>query len=292
MIYYTFAHQKYNLNKQQLILVASGTALLLTLFFFGKTVPKAKPVTVSANTPHQEKAIDVEKMLTHAKERLNQFQLQKVTSLENSVKRGDVKNQQINVYKELASFWRDTIMLFEPYAYYTAEAAKLENSEKNLTFAAHLFLENLKTEAEAPMQAWLATNAKDLFERALRLNPSNDSSVIGLGACYILGNVEGNPMTGIAPIRKIVDEDPGNVFGQFILGLGGVKSGQFDKAIERFKVVISIQPDNIEAALNMAEVYDRKGDKVNAVKWYDYVKQKITNDEARKELDARIKALQ
>jgi tetratricopeptide (TPR) repeat protein len=273
-------------------LVIGGLFLLVTLFFFGKTVPRNKPVAVTANTPHQEKAIDVEKMLTHAKERLNQFQLQKVTSIENQVKRGDVKNQQIQAYKQLAGFWRDSIMLFEPYAYYTAEAAKLENSEKYLTFAAHLFLNNLKTEENAPMQTWLATNAKDLFTRALKLNPSNDSSVIGLGACYILGNVEGNPMEGIAPIRKIVERDPGNVFGQFILGLGGIKSGQFDKAIERFKVVVERQPDNIEAALNLAEVYDRKGDKANAVKWYKEVKQKISNAEAQKELDARIKALQ
>ena len=39
------------------------------------------------------------------------------------------------------------------------------------------------------MQNWLATNAKDLFERALEVNPDNDSSKIGLGACYIFGNI-------------------------------------------------------------------------------------------------------
>ena len=96
------------------------------------------------------------------------------------------------------------IRLFEPYAYYTAEAAKLENSEKSLTFAAHLFLNNLKTEAEPAMQNWLATNAKDLFERALEINPANDSSKIGLGACYIFGNISENPMEGIAAIREVV----------------------------------------------------------------------------------------
>lgn len=280
------------MKRQQSIFVAAAFLLFIGLFFFGKTIPDKKPVTISANTPHQEKVIDVEKMLTHAKERLTPSQLQKVTSLENSVKRGDVKNQQMMVYQTLANFWRDSIMLFEPYAYYTAEAAKLENSEKSLTFAAHLFLNSLKTEQNASMQLWLATNAKDLFQRALQINPANDSSVIGLGACYILGNGEGNPMEGILPIRKIVDEHPDNVFGQFILGLGGIKSGQFDKAIERFKIVVNKQPGNVEAALNLAEVYDRKGDKVNAVKWYKAVKQIVNNPEAQKELDARIKALQ
>jgi tetratricopeptide (TPR) repeat protein len=281
------------LNKQQILLVGGGVLLLLLLFFFGNTTPpKTATPAIAENAPHVEKKIETEKLLTHAKERLTPQQIERVTSLENSVKRGDVKNQQLSVYKRLASFWGDTVRLFEPYAYYSGEAAKLENSEKSLTFAAHLFLNNLKTEAEPPMQNWLATNAKDLFQRALELNPANDSSKIGLGACYIFGNISDNPMEGIAPIREVVQRNPDNIFGQLILGLGGVRSGQYDKAIERFKIIAEKDPDNLEALLNMAETYDRKGDKEDAKKWYKVVKAKIPNPEAQKELDERIKALQ
>ena len=280
------------MKKQQIILLSGSFLLFILLYFFGNTIPPKKPTPVAENTPHQERTIDNEKLLTHAKERLNATQLQKVTSLENSVKRGDVKNQQISIYHQLASFWGDTIKLFEPYAYYSAQAAKLENSEKSLTFAAHLFLNNLKAEPDPAMQNWLATNAKDLFQRALVLNPNNDSSKVGLGACYIFGNISDNPMEGIAAIREVVQRNPDNLFAQTILGLGGVKSGQYDKAIERFTIVVNKQPDNLEAALNLAEAYDRKGDKANAVKWYKTVREKVFNDEARKELDSRIKALQ
>ena len=280
------------MNKQQLILVGSGVSLLVLLFLFGNTIPPKKAIELAENTPHEERKIETEKLLTHAKERLTREQLEKVTSLENSVKRGDIKNQQLSVYKQLASFWQDSVGLFEPYAFYTAEAAKLENSEKTLTFAAHLFLTNLKTETEPPMQNWLATNAKDLFQKALEINPANDSSKIGLGACYIFGNISSNPMEGIGPIREIVQKNPDNIFGQFILGLGGIKSGQFDKAIERFALIVNKQPDNLEAILNLAEAYDRKGDNANAIKWYKIVKAKIPNPEAQKELDTRISALQ
>ncbi len=280
------------MKKQQLILVTWGILLFILLFFFGNTIPPKKAEPVVANTPHQERTINTEKLLTHAKEKLTPQQLEKVTSLENTVKRGDVKNQQLAVYHKLASFWGDSVRLFEPYVYYTAEAAKLENSEKSLTFAAHLFLNNLKSETEPAMQNWLATNAKDLFQKALELNPRNDSSKIGLGACYIFGNISDNPMEGIAAIREVVQRDPNNMFAQLILGLGGVKSGQFDRAIEHFTIVADKEPDNLEAALNLAEAYDQKGDKANAVKWYKTVKGKIPNPEAQKELDARIKALE
>jgi tetratricopeptide (TPR) repeat protein len=141
------------------------------------------------------------------------------------------------------------------------------------------------------MQTWLASNAKVLFEKSLEVNPGNDSSKIGLGACYIFGNISNNPMEGIAPIREIVAKDPNNTFAQFVLGLGGVKSGQYDKAIERFLLVVNREPDNLEALLNLAEAYDRKGDKPNAIKWYSVVKEKVPNPDAQKELDARINAL-
>ena len=262
------------------------------LFFFGTTIPQKKESpAAAAETSHTPKAIDVNQLLRHARERLTPDQERRVASMEAMVTRGDVKNQQLQSYLQLAAFWRDTIRLFEPYAYYTSEAAKLDNSEKSLTFAAHLFLTNLKTESDPAMQNWLATNARELFERSLEVNPKNDSSKIGLGACYIFGNISSNPMEGIAPIREIVQRDPENTFGQFILGLGGVKSGQYDKAIERFLIVIKKEPDNLEAALNLAEAYDQKGDKGEAVKWYQYVKTKIPNPDVQKELDARIKAL-
>ena len=262
-----------------------------TFIYFGKTTSPKKSEPVAAK-PAIEKIIESDKLLVHARERLIPAQLQWMTSLENSVKRGDVKNQQISVYRRLAAFWSDSIHLFEPYAYYTAEAAKLENSEKSLTFAAHLFFTNLKSESDAPMQRWLATNAKDLFSRALQINPANDSSKIGLGACYIFGNLSDNPMEGIGMIREVIQRNPDNMYGQFILGLGGIKSGQFDKAIERFKIVIRKEPGNLEAMLNLAEVYDRKGEKAEAVKWYRQVKANVNNADAQKELDARIKALQ
>ena len=84
----------------------------------------------------------------------------------------------------------------------------------------------------------------------------------------MFGNISDNPMEGILAIKEIADKNPDNMYAQMMLGLGGIKSGQFDKAIERFLNVIKKQPDNIEAILNLAQVYDQQSDKANAIKWY------------------------
>ena len=273
-------------------MVSGALAAFILLYVFGKTVPPAKPATASQTSQSTERQIiTFDQLLVKAKQKINPSQAQRLLSLENSVKRGDVKDQQIHLYHQLARFWADSAHIFEPYAYYTGEAAKLENSEKSLTFAARLYLDNLMTEGQPAMQTWLGTNAKVLFEKALAINPANDSSKIGLGACYLFGNISDNPIQGILPVREIATRDPGNVYAQMVLGLGGKKSGQYDKAIERFLIVVQKEPENIEALFNLAESYEEKGDKPNAVKWYEAVKKLVKVPEAQTELNKRITEL-
>jgi len=266
--------------------------LLLLLYFFGNTVAPDRPAPAATAASSAPAILTTDDVMTKYKSSLDTQQLQTITQLENSVVRGDVRNQQIHVYHQLASYWSDTLHHGEIGAYYTGEAAKLENSEKNLTFAAHLLLGDMMSSTDVSMQRWLATRAKELFDKALIINPANDSSKIGLGVCYMFGNISDNPMQGILAIREIADKNPGNLYAQMMLGLGGIQSGQYDKAAERFLAVIEKQPNNIEAVLNLAGVYERLGNKAEAVKWYKRSLTLIQIPEAKKEIEERIKSLQ
>ena len=279
------------MRKQQWFLVLSGITLLLLLYFFGNTVAPNKSAPV-AEANNSTGTLTTAQVLTQFKTGLDTQQIQKITQLENSVVRGDVRNQQVHVYHQLASYWMDSLHRDIPGAYYTGEAAKLESSEKNLTFAAHLLVDNMMSASDLPMQKWLATQAKELFEKALSINPGNDSSKIGVGVCYMFGNISDNPMQGILAIRAIADKDPDNLYAQMMLGLGGIQSGQYDKAAERFLAVVNKQPENIEAILNLAGVYERLGQKEEAVKWYKKALNLIQLPQARKDIEERIKSLQ
>ncbi|OIR12104.1 tetratricopeptide repeat protein [mine drainage metagenome] len=281
------------MKRQQLLLVGSGIVLVVLLFFFGKTnTPKKENTPASAQSQSPSNgSLQFSDILSEAKKSLTSDQNQRLAGLENAVVRGDVNEQKLHVFHQLARFWKDSAKMILPYAYYTAEASKLENSEKSLTFAAQLFVDNLLIEGNPPMQKWLATNAKDLLDRALKLNPNNDSSKIGIGACLMFGNISDNPMQGILTVREIVQKNPDNLYGQLVLGLGGKKSGQFDKAIEHFSVILKKQPNNLEAIFQIAECYELKGDKANAVKWYETGKKFITDQEIRKQIDIRINEL-
>jgi tetratricopeptide (TPR) repeat protein len=278
------------LKKQQLILVGSGVGLLCLIYFFGKTIPpKKNPGTVAAATGTKE--ISFNTILEASKQQLSPALQAHVAQLETAVVRGDVKEQQVKVYKQLAEFWKDSAHLLLPYAYYSGQAAKLENSQKSLTFAAQFFLEGIRRQENPELQRWMAVEAKELFEKALQIAPDNDSLKIGLGSCYLLGNISESPMQGIMMIREVAERDPENMYAQFMLGLGGMISGQFDKAIDRLLKVVHHQPNNVEAILMLAEAYERQNDKANAVKWYQEGKKHIHNAEVVKEIEERIKLL-
>ena len=278
------------MNKAQWILIAIGVLIVAGLFQFGRTGPyKGEMSKTALSTTVNE--ITTDSILLHVKETLNPDQIKWMNDLEQSVIRGDVKKQKLEVYHQLAHFWKDSARIFEPYAFYEGEAARLENSEKSLTFAAHLFLENLRNEENDRLKKWKALQAKDLFERSLRINDQNDSTIVGLGACYIFGNIADNPMEGILKVRQVAEKDSNNIYAQLILGHGSLVSGQYDRAINRFEKVVTLQPENLEAILMLAEVYERKADKTNAIKWYSTALPLASNPAMKTALEKRIEEL-
>jgi tetratricopeptide (TPR) repeat protein len=276
-------------KKSQWITIVTGIALVTVIYLFGKTVP-AKKIIQHSGTMGQTRdaAITADTILALAKKQLTPEQVIRLNTLENSISRGDVRDQQLKVYHQLAHFWGDSAAIFEPYAWYEAQAARLENSEKSLTFAARLFLENLQSDEEPGRIRWKALQARDLFERSLKINPDNDSSKVGLGACYLFGNISATPMEGIAKIRAVAEKDSSNVYAQMMLAKGSLISGQFDKAISRLQTVNRLETGNVEAILMLADAYERLGDKVNAVSWYQKSLKYITRDDAKTEIEKRI----
>ena len=281
--------------KKQIILVFAGVGLLFALFLFGRTTSNKSLITAGKSDSSSVNAFSILQFINLQKAKLTLNQEIIVTKLENSLNTTNTAPKQIETYQALAAFWKDSAKSYEPYAFYISEESKLDNSEKNLTFAARIFLDNLRAEKDQAKLNWETTTAIDLFERALKLNPENDDLKIGLGSCYIYGKGRnGDPqetMQGIQQLLSVVRKDSTNMKAQMMLGVGGLVSGQFDKSIERLNKVVAQQPQNAEAVAYLADAYAGKGDKANAVKWYNVSKRLINNPHYSEEVDARIKTL-
>lgn len=148
------------MKKQQLILLGAGLFILFSLLFFGKTVAKKDATTIPvAGKQAPTQSFDINSDILKAKKTLNVTQLNYVNKIENSVSRGDIKDQQILVFDRLAAFWDDSVHQHDLHIFYTSESAKLVNSEKSLTFAARLMLNDLRNEPDLAKRGWKSEQA-------------------------------------------------------------------------------------------------------------------------------------
>jgi tetratricopeptide (TPR) repeat protein len=283
-------------KKQQLILSASGLLLLLILWFFGKTVAeKSNQPAAAMPGKNTIAAFNIDEYLKSSRQKLTVSQANYVNAIENSISRGDVKSQQEKAFSQLASFWSDSMDNHELYVFYIYKAAMLVNSEKNLTFAARQILADFRNEPDAAKRGWKAEQAIALVEKAIELNPGNDSLKVDLGACYVFGKgMAGDAqetMKGVQQLLQVVKKDSMNMQAQLVLGIGGVISTQYGKAVERLQKVIQAEPQNNEAIYWLAEAYAGQGDKANAVKWFEVNKRMVNKPAYSKEIDQRIKQI-
>lgn len=280
--------------KKQYLIAAIGFAFVLILFYFGKTTTETKPV--QQTKPEASNQFDVQQFILQEKQKLTPELSKSITDIENAYLQTADNSQKLIGLNTAANFWKDTAQNFKLYAFYNSEAAKLDNSEKNLTFAAQQFLTLLRDEHDEAMLAWESDEAIRLFQEAIKLNPNNEDLKIGLGSSYVFGKGRnGDPqetMKGIQELLGVVRRDSTNMRAQLVLGIGGYVSGQYDKAISRLTKVIIAQPDNLEAIAFLADTYAAQGNKADAIKWYNVSKRLANNPEYSKEVDNRIKLLE
>lgn len=274
-----------------LLTAAAGLLLVFLLFFFGRTTA---PKTSKAVTAEAAPVFSIQTWIDSVENTLTPSQSALLNTFKPGLQSAD-PNQKLQSYGAAAAFWKDSVQLFEPYAFYISEASKLENSEKSLTFAAHLMLDNIRMQQDPARLEWMTAETIDLFERAIQLNPENDDLRIGLGSAYIFSRGrDGNPeatMKGIQELLGVAQRDSNNMKAQLVLGIGGMISGQFDKANARFLRIVEKEPGNLEAIAYLADTYAAMGNKEEAIRWYNISKKLADNPHYSQEVDERIRQL-
>lgn len=281
--------------KKQIILVLAAVAIIAVLFFLGKTTTEKKAVAPEKQPTEQVDAFDIQKFLQQEKAKLTPTQKETLSKIEENSSTTDTSISQQRILLNTANFWKDSVQRIELYAFYMNEISKLDYSEKNLTFAAQIFLSLLREEHDTAKLEWETDQAVQLFSKAIELNPADEDLKIGLGSSYVFGKGRnGNPqetMKGIQELLSVVRRDSTNMKAQLVLGIGGLVSGQYEKAVSRLLKVVSNEPTNLEAVAFLADAYAAIGDKAAAIKWYTLSKRLANNPSYSKEVDNRIKLL-
>jgi Tfp pilus assembly protein PilF len=248
------------LNKTQIAVILGSLVLIVLLIFANtKLLPKKEDVAETADHDHGDSnKAALTKIVKSAMDGLAAGDKKTIAALEEAIKTSPDKKV---AFENMIDMW-DSLRNPSVAAYYMEQAAQASPTESNWMEAANRYYAATRfvDEGNRPVLFGKATEG---FEHVLELNPENLDAKINLASCYVEGSPD--PMKGIGMLREIEKTDSNNVNLQLNFAFFSEKSGQWDRAIARFNKVLKIQPDFIEAYLHLADAYQQKGDKANAI---------------------------
>ncbi len=199
------------------------------------------------------------------------------------------KNQ--NAIRALQQFWKDSAKVFLLHSYYVGKEAVLTKNEQILKQTGNFFYDNMRTVTKPEFKKWFALQAKEFLENAVAINPNNDSAQVLLGATLLFGEMSESPMQAVSLMRNVVEKDSTFVFGQKMLGMAALISGQLDKARLRFAYVEKQNPNDIENLLVSGEIFEKLNNSKEAIRVYQKVVRLTKNKNLQQDLKQKINTL-
>ena len=263
--------------------------LMLSMDIQGLVKSNEESSKANGSVPAQAekiREISLEDISATAKEGLTANLKKQITDLEAQLK-NSAETEKLTIHKRLAQEWDDVNQTTPAAFYYELIAQKEPNFETWLK-AGDKFTDAYQQSMDTLVQPALVQKAISSYQNADKIKPNTLEVKTGLGIAYVTGTP--NPMQGITLLLDVVNKDPNNLKANLNLGLFSMKSGQFDKAVERFKTVINITP-SAEAWFYLASSYENMDRKTEAIAAYLKTKEIAADPNMSQFVDRKVNEL-
>lgn len=122
--------------------------------------------------------------------------------------------------------------------------------------------------------SYLANKTREYLGKVLEKDPSRLDLRTKIAMTHVSSS---NPMQGITMLREILEEDPINELALFNMGVLSMQSGQYKIAVQRFEDLVANHPGNIEGQFYLGVSYFESKQNNKAKKQLQLVKE-MTED--------------
>jgi tetratricopeptide (TPR) repeat protein len=291
------------MHKKQITIIVIIVAITGGLFFVPLAkMNKPKAADGHANAPAAQQArpiaiVTVDMVSATGKVLIGTALSAQINDLEGKLKSAGNDADKLDLQKQLAKHW-DDVNQPAPAAFYYQAVARQDNKFEDWVAAGSRFNDAYKlTTQDTAQQPAFVMNAIASYKAAVKLQPNNLDAKTGLGIAYVnqtsLGMTDadgGSPMQGIMLLLDVVKQDPKNRNANLSLGMFAMKSGQYDKAVTRFKTIIAQKPE-VEPYFYLAESYKQLGMKKEAIDAYKKCREMMPDAAFDQRIDEYIKEL-
>jgi len=221
----------------QIGLIALGILSVFGLYFFGKT---SQPITLDEavdvfGATNQKVEFNISSFLQNAELQLTQEEEKRLKSTKST---------------EKVPFWQ-SIDRNDVAALLLKEKAEEKRDGATWVLAGDSFIRAFRETPDSLEQAFFLQESVSSYEKSLDFQQTTATK---LKLAKIHTGLTGAVMKGVQLYREIIEEDPEHIQANYELGLLSVQSGQIDKALERFDLLIKAEPKFIEPYIYKAQI--------------------------------------
>ncbi|WP_207428450.1 tetratricopeptide repeat protein [Pedobacter sp. SYSU D00535] len=267
-----------------LVVVLMG--LLFSLDIKGLVKEEGQHSGEAAENATQTSLVTLQTVSEAAKQTLSANLSRQINDLEIQLK--DAKGAEaLELQRQLVQKWDD---VNQPAAggFYQELIAQQTNTLADWLKTGDFFTEAYQNIQDSVAQPALVQKAIVAYQKATELDPKSLDAKTGLGVAYVSGTP--NPMQGIQLLLAVVKEDPKNIKANMNLGLFSMRSGQFQKAVDRLKTVLE-QEQKPESWFYLATAYENLGQKQEAIAAYLKSKELAADPQITQFVDHKVEEL-
>lgn len=245
------------LKKAQTGALLAAAALFLGLYFGFDTRPGTHQA-IDRSRAIQGEQISFESILEKAKAALPQTKSQTLGALEQQLASAGSEGQKTAALKKISAFWYDAGQVAVAGGY-AEETAELENADSSWSVAGALFYNGLVNEKEPAIRDFCASHAVKAFESAVSLAPEKVEHQVNLALVWAENPPPDNPMKAVLMLRDLEKKYPENPSVYNALGRLAIKTGQWQRAVDRLEKSWSLNKNNPNTPCLLAKAYEGAG---------------------------------
>lgn len=250
------------MTKLQFTVVGSAILLFFVLYFGCNTIPEKQKALEKSRALAAE-STDIKSLLKAAKAELSSDATNAVLALESQLRETLNDTAKVSIQERISGLWFE---LGYPAisGYFAQDIAEIINTEDSWSIAGTTYTICVQRAQEEKVKSFCSGRAVQAFENAISINPQNTAHKVNLALCYAENPPQDNPMKGILMLIDLNKAEPNNVMVLNNLAQLAIKTGQFDRAVERLTTALSVESENIKSNCLIAQAYDKLGDQNKA----------------------------
>ena len=276
------------MQKHRIVLIILSLVLIIVLYFLPRVVIDNEQDQDIGNSSNQEvkdqEGVDTDILDLHSTEITDQDNA-KINTL--MAKMNNEGSDLLILADSLSRIYL-AYNQFDSAAKYFEIIAEINPGPKEFEKAGNAYYDALGFAMEKEAANTYSEKARYYYELLLKDDPSRLDIKNKLAMTYISS---ANPMQGITLLREILEADPENENGLFNMGILAIQSGQYERASERFKNLVSLYPQNLQGQFYLGLCYFELGKRDNARRQFELVKSMEDDPAVLATIDGYLKEL-